>query len=269
MTGKKPFSVIARPTLAPGAYLPWYGLSRTVPGSAGAGRSNPLQSWRSLPVRAHRPCNDILVLLLSTLLLSSCSTGTPPPTPQLVPVYSSFAARPWLTELYDCAAAQGGIVLSRVDDPNSAEIALRIGEPQSLSSFAYQIDEEEILIVTNRQSPIQNLTLDETRALFSGLGDATRSVQVWVYASGEDIQRVFDQFVMEGRSVASSANVAATPQQMSDMLVNESNTVGILPRHWKAGDTRAVFSVAKVPVLALTSSEPQGVVQALIACLQK
>ncbi|HEU0294544.1 MAG TPA: hypothetical protein VFR47_17525 [Anaerolineales bacterium] len=217
-----------------------------------------------------RPTKNILLFLLSSFLLSSCTTSTPPlSTPQLVPVYSSFAAEPWLSELYDCAVGQGSVILSRVDDPNSAEVALRIGEPEFLSSFAYQIDEEEILVVTHRQSPVQNLTLDEARALFMGLGDANAPVQVWVYASEEDIQQAFDHFVMEGRSVTSSATIAATPQQMSDTLVSEPNTVGILPRHGKAGDSRELLSVATVPVLALTPNEPQAVIKELIACLQK
>jgi hypothetical protein len=153
-----------------------------------------------------------------------------------------------------------------VDDPNAADIALQIGEPEFLSSFAFQIDEEEILIVTNGVSPVQNLTREEAQALFMGLGDP--SVQVWVYASEADMQKVFDQFVMEGRSVMSYARVAVNPQQMSDVLNAESNAVGILPRHWKAGDVRDVYSVAKVPVLVLTKSEPQGVINRLIACLQ-
>ena len=249
MIGKNTLLAIANSMRRSGAVAPW--------------RHNPLRSWKFL--RAVR--NEMLVLLLSAVLLFACTTSAPPPTPQLVPVYSSFAAEPWLSELYDCAAGQSNVILSRVDDPNAAAISLRVGEPEFLSSPAYQIDEEEILIVTQRQSPIQNLTLEEARGLFMGLGDP--SVQVWVYASGEDIQQVFDQFVMEGRSVTSSANIAATPQQMSDTLVNVSNTVGILPRHWKAGDSREVFSVAKVPVLALTKSEPQGVVKDLLVCLQK
>ena len=136
-----------------------------------------------------------------------------------------------------------------------------------LQTPAYQIDQEEILIVTHRQSSVQNLTFEEARALFAGQGDA--SVQVWVYASEEDVQQVFDQFVMEGRSVSSAARLAANPQQMSDTLVSETDAVGILPRHWKAGDVREVLSVATVPVLAITQSEPQGVIQQLIGCLQK
>jgi hypothetical protein len=216
---------------------------------------------------AIRPTNHVLLLLLSSFFVVSCSTGTPQPsTPQVVSVYSTSSAQPWLTELYDCAAAQSDVVLSRVSDSSVADLVLQIGEP-AVISFGYQIDTEEILLVTQRQSPVQNLTLDDARALFMGLGDP--SVQVWVYASDEDVQRVFDQFVMEGRSVTSFARVAVSPQQMSDTLITESDSVGILPRHWKAGDSREVFSVAQVPVLAMTNSEPQGVLKELIGCLQR
>jgi hypothetical protein len=209
--------------------------------------------------------NDIFLFFLSSFLLFSCSTSTPSATPQVVTVYSTSAAQPWLEPLYMCAESKA--VISRVDNPSSADIFLRVGEPEFLTSFAYQIDTEEILIVTHRQSPVQNLTLEGVRALFAGQGDL--SVQVWVYASGEDVQEVFDQVVMSGRSETPSARLAVNPQQMSDTLVNESNTVGILPRRWKVGDVREVFTVANVPVLAMTNSEPQGVVKELIGCLQK
>jgi hypothetical protein len=206
-----------------------------------------------------------VIVLLSSLLLTCCSPGTSPATPQIVTVYSTFAAEPWLSELYDCARANP--VLSRVDEASSADVILRIGEPEFLVSPAYQIDTEEILIVTHRQSPVQNLTLEEAQALFAGQGDS--SVQVWVYESEDHLQEVFDQVVMAGNSVTPSARIAVHPQQMSDTLVRESNAVGILPRHWKAGDTREVLSVAMVPVLAVTKEEPQGVIKELIACLQR
>jgi hypothetical protein len=205
------------------------------------------------------------IFLLSSLLLVSCSTGTPTATPQLVTVYSTSAGQPWLPEFYECAGTSS--VISRADDPSVADIVLRVGEPPYLASPAFQIDTEEILIVTHRQSPIQNLNLKGTRALFAGQGDP--SVQVWVYAAGEDVQEAFDRAVMAGGRVSPSARIAVTPQQMSDTLVNESNAVGILPRRWKAGDVRDVFTVGTVPVLAITSSEPQGIIKDLIACVQK
>ena len=204
------------------------------------------------------------LFLLSSFLLFSCIPTAPSATPQLVTVYSTSAAQPWLPPLYECAGTSA--ILSRVDDSALADIVLRVDEPEFLASPAYQIDTEEILVVTHRQSPIQNLTLEEARALFTGQGDP--SVQVWVYAPEEDVQEVFDRVIMGGSRVIPSARIAVTPQQMSDTLVGESNAIGILPRHWMAGDAREVLSVATVPVLAITDPEPQGVISELIACLQ-
>ena len=135
-----------------------------------------------------------------------------------------------------------------------------------LVSSAYQIDEEEILIVTHRESTVQNLSLEEAQALFTGQGET--SAQVWVYSSGTDMQILFDQLVMKGRSVTSFARLAADPQEMSDVLNSESNAVGILPRHWIMGNVREVYSAGMVPVLAIVKQEPRGVVSELIACLQ-
>lgn len=207
----------------------------------------------------------IVSLILFSFLISSCSKTPTLPTPQVVSVYSSPAAEPWLSSIYECAGTSS--IISRVDNSSAADIVLRVGEPKALASSAYQIDSEDILIVTPRQSRVQNLTLESARALFAGQGDP--SVQVWVYTPEEDVQEVFEEFVMAGSSITASARIAVTPQQMSDILVHESNTVGILPRHWKAGDDREVFKVATVPVLALTNSEPRGVIKELIACLQK
>jgi hypothetical protein len=56
---------------------------------------------------------------------------------------------------------------------------------------------------------------------------------------------------------------------MSDTLNNEPNTVGILPRHWKVGNSRFVYTIPDVPVLAVVREEPQGAIQEVLACLQK
>ena len=198
--------------------------------------------------------------------MAACSLAAPVSTPQVVDVYATSAAQPWMMKLYDCAAERSA-ALRLTDSSSDAAIYIRIGEPDVLMTPAYQIDTEEILIATHRESPVQNLTLEEARSLFAGQGDP--SVRVWVYSSDEDIQKVFEQAVMAGRSVSSSASLAVSPQQMSDVLNAESNAVGILPRHWKVGTARDVYSVGTVPVLAIVKEEPQGIVKELVACLQK
>jgi len=206
------------------------------------------------------------LLFTLTFLSAACvPPATPTPDLQVVDVYVTSATRPWLTDAFTCAPP--GIVMRVADSPPEADISLRLGEPDLLTTPAFQIDTEEILIVTQRQSPVQNMNMVGVRELFAGGGDP--SVQVWVYAEREDTQEFFEQAVMQGRSVTSLARLAVSPQHMSDTLNNEPNTVGILPRHWKAGDARVVYTITNVPVLAIVQEEPQGPIQALIACLQK
>jgi len=206
-----------------------------------------------------------IILVVAFFLVACTPSATPGTEVKLISIYSTPATQTWLAGAFACAPA--GTVIRVVDLPASADISLRLGEPELFTSPAFQIDTEEILVVTHRQSPVQNLTVEEVRELFAGQSDP--SVQVWVYAAGEDVQRVFEQAVMQGRSVISLARLAVSPQHMSDTLNNEPNTVGILPRHWKAGDTRFVYAIPDVPVLAIVKEEPRGAIQTIIACLQK
>ena len=210
------------------------------------------------------------IFLFSSLLLFSCTPEAQTSQTEVVNVYASSAAQPWLTELYACAADSTVVLNVNADAP---DIYLRVGEPEVFISPAYQIDEEEILVVTHRESSVQNLTLTEAQELFA---QGNPSAQVWVYSSDADVQIVFDQLVMKGRSVSSFARVAVSAQNMFDVLNSESNSVGILPRHWnpstssgqELGTVRDVYSAGTVPVLAITKQEPQEVVIDLVSCLQ-
>ncbi len=206
-----------------------------------------------------------LLFLLSSFFLFSCAPATQTPSQtEVISVYATSAAQPWMSDLFACANDLSVTLNVTAESP---EIYLRLGEPETLLSPAYEIDQEEILIVTHRESPVQNLSLEEAQALFAGQGDP--SVQVWGYASEVDVQILFDKLVMKGRSVTSLARMASSPQEMADVLNSESNSVGILPKHWVAGNVREVYSVGIVPVLAITREEPQGNVAELVSCLQK
>ena len=199
-------------------------------------------------------------------LLSSCAaTPTTEPEIEMLSIYTSPAAQPWLEDVFECAPTATAIRV--VNDPFLSDIALQIGEPELATGFIYQIDTEEIYVVTHRQSSVQNLTANEVRDLFAGQSDLP--VEIFVYSTDVDVQRVFEQTVMQGRSITSYARLAVSPQHMSDTTNNEQNTVGILPKHWKVGDSRYVFTIGDVPVLALVTDEPVGVIQIILACLQK
>ena len=206
-------------------------------------------------------------LLASLLCLVACvPVVNPTISPVLITVHASAQTQPWLSEVYDCAQKLQ-FVLSNVNDPLQADIAIRMGEPAFLKLAAYQIGTDDLLVVTNRESPLQNMTLEQVKALFSDPG--AQPLQVWVFAQGEDIEQVFSRDVLQGTALTSLANLALSPQQMSDTLNNDKNSVGILSRRWKVGTVREIFALTNIPILALTSSTPQGPIKELLGCLQK
>jgi hypothetical protein len=201
--------------------------------------------------------------IFAIFAFASCAPQTESsPTPQAINVYARASTQLWLHELYDCAPASAAI---RLSDSSSADIRLQLGETNS--GYAYQIGSDDLLIVTHRQSPAQNLSADEARFLFAG--QSGLDLQVWVYAEGDDVQRIFNETIMQGTAITSQAMIAADTQQMSGTLNNTINAVGILPRAWKMGDSRDVYTISNVPVLAIVKSEPQGAIKEIIACLQK
>jgi len=222
-----------------------------------------MQFYPSLTLKWTRQAVNVTLPLIVSLGIGSCTSANPTRLPQIVSVRSTSAAQPWLSDLYVCANEQSVILSVSPDRP---DIELRLGEPEDLSRPAYQIDEEQLVIVTDRESPLQNLTLDEARELFGGMGNP--SIQVWVYPSGEDVQLVFEQLVMKNGAVSSFARVAMNPQEMSDELNSGTNEVGILPRHWQTDALREIYALPAIPVLAVTNAGPMGIIQPLIGCLQ-
>lgn len=209
------------------------------------------------------------LLVIAALTLSACApteTPTPTPTPQVVMVYATPAAQPWLPDLFACAAPFG-LVLRVVDAPAAAEIRLRIGEPVGLQSAAYQVGVEQVLVVMHPSTLLQPLSTEETRALFAGAGSLDG--EIWVYAEGEDIQQVFSAAVMSGQLVSSQARLAGSPQQMADALSGTPASVGILPQRWPLGSLRILHVIPNVPVLAVLDAPPVGAVQGALACMQQ
>lgn len=207
-------------------------------------------------------------LLFLVLILTACaqpsetSSAIPPP---VVSVYTSPAAEPWLEEVYVCGADLS-VVIRLPASESAADLHLHLGEPPNLTTPAYQIGTDDVLVVTHPQNPLAELTTEEARRLFAEGGE---NVDVWVYASGADVQEVFEREVMRGTRIHVSARLALHPEQMLEFLERDSRAVGLLPRRWLRAPLREAFALRDVPVLAITSGEPRDAVKELIACLQK
>ena len=216
---------------------------------------------------------DAVVLGVLVLALAPGCSSRPTASPiSAVNVYTTSAARPWLEAFYSCAAPTTAI---RLSDPDSAEIEVRLGGPDTLQSPAFQIGVEDVLVVVHPLDAVGALTRFEVQRLFAGevtswseLQGADLPVQVWTYSTDDDMQAYFDRVVMDGRPVTSLARLAVSAQAMSDAVGASPGAIGILPRRWKTGNTREAFQLPSLPVLAITPAEPTGITEQLLGCVQ-
>ena len=216
---------------------------------------------------------NFAIYFLTVILLTACAAPTPQTTPRLINVYISSGAFPWVSRFYNCASSFAVINLS---DPQSADIILRLGEPDQLTTPAFQISTEDLLVIANPQTGTGSLNLDQVRALFLGqtanwkdLGGKDVPVHVWAYSPEEDVQGIFSKVVMNGQPVTSLARLAPSAQDMLKSVQSTPGSIGLLPRHLLSAEVKEIYTLATVPVLAITKSEPQGAIKALIGCLQE
>lgn len=215
--------------------------------------------------------------LFSLFLLSSC-TSSPTPAVNILHVQYTVAARPWLSDLADCAGETALDLQQRpldLLDLSSADLGLRLGD-QNLTAPAYQIASEDILVIVHPQNPAAPLSADEVRRLFTGtitnweqVGGENAPAEVWVFAAGEDIQQIFETAVLNGAPVTSTARLATSPEAMIQAVADNVHAIGLLTRRLKTDEVAEAFVAATVPVLITFPAEPARELANLTACLQK
>jgi PBP superfamily domain len=218
-------------------------------------------------------------ILLFCLLLASCSNTTLTPTAEIINIQYTSAAEPWLAALYNCA---GNTVLTA--DPRAADfldlqatdLVLRLGQPENLTSSAYRIGTDNLLVIVNPQNPVKKLDASQVRGLFSGqiqdwkdAGGSDSPAQVWAFSKADDLQTIFDQNVLNSSPVTPAARLASSPDEMIQAVSRDVNAIGILTGRLKTSSVSEVFTVTNVPVLVLTRSDPPGGITRILSCLQK
>ncbi len=222
-------------------------------------------------------------IILLALLTACASPATPPPA-DIIAVQNTFSTQAWIPDLYSCASETGAAISIETRaadffDP-SAQLWIRLGEPGEVSSTAYEIGTEEIVVVAHPDNPLQGLTLSNLRAIFSGeirnwaeVGGADIPIQVWIFGPSEDIRQIFNSAVMSHQTVSSQARLAANADSMATGVESEPGAIGFLPRSlvkpsFQIVNIEELSSSIIVPVLVFTVPDADQAAITLVACMQ-
>lgn len=235
-----------------------------------------------------------LAIALGILLVFSACTAPPAairPTPAILTLQYSPAARGWAEQASRCAAAQSDlrVVVREIPapavDPARADLTLRLGSPGSFHGYSAVLAQDGLAVILNPQNPLTSLSADQLYALYSGLvknwnelpeatGMSAEAVQAWAYPAGDDLQAVFDREILRG-GAPTHAYLAPDPQAMLAAVQGDRGAVGFLPQSLPAADvqtpglTGLPDGAARFPVLSLSAVEPAGAARQILLCLQK
>ncbi len=170
----------------------------------------------------------------------------------------------------------------------SNEIVLALGQPEQPSQGAYlsQVGQEQITVVVNNNNPVQQLSDEQLRAIFSGqeaswVNGSGEPVSVWVLPESDPVHKEFDQAVMQSQPVTTNAMLAPDEVAMMEAISKDANAIGYLPGSYlnatgsvDPGELNAIQvqptlqSAMNQPVIAITQEEPQGAIRNLVVCLE-
>lgn len=231
-----------------------------------------------------------LIALLSAALAGGCRPALEPsplPTPAALEVQITPALQAMGDRFRNCALElpNTGLVLLKTPadsiDLERTEIALRWGAGSAAFEYAAVIGEESLVIVTHPENPLQEISLDDLRAMYTGgLREwpepaGSGEIEPWAYPAGDDVQEVFEKVVLGEPLAAGATWLAPDPGAMREAVSGSRAAVGFLPQSWLDESVKplAVTGIAaerlRQPLLALSKLEPTGPEKAWLICLQQ
>ena len=234
------------------------------------------------------------IYIWGLLLLTAC--GSPPraTTVQntvLIRIAVTPALRPMAEKLHTCGMLfpDTGVAIdetsSRLIDYNSIDLAIKVGDNPG-ADFAYKLGDIRIKIIVNQDNPKSSITTDQLRKIYVGkiktwseIGGLPEPIQVWNYTEEDDIRLILDRVMLDYERLSPQALIASDPQAMLEAIEQDPSAIGFVPQIWMKQTTdnnRVHFlevdpqlaALLKQPILALSETEPVGLLRQYLGCMQ-
>lgn len=243
-----------------------------------------------------RPLTVLCAML--SVILAGCGTTTTPPPPVTLRLAGSTSMQPLLADLaaaYEERAPHATITVegggSRLGREWAQEGRVDLGLTSWLpaetdTNWSVPIALDGVAVVVHPDSPLNGLTLLRLRHVFGGrlwhweeVGGGYGEITVVSREDGSGTRAVFEEMVMEGQAVTSTAVVMPSSQAVIEYVAENPRAIGYVsmgllsPRvkaltvegvaPSAAGVTAGKYHLTR-PLYLIAASEPQGEAQAFV-----
>jgi hypothetical protein len=181
-------------------------------------------------------------------------------------------------DLYDCADKNSGIVINYtilgnpIPEKLNADLRIILGEPEiGKGEFLYQLGFEEIVIITNIDSNLDQGNLDAIQGIYTSKNPDRL---VLTYPKGDIVQIIFRGAILGDEEITPYALVVTSPNEMLQTIKQNKDAIGYIPGSLVTNDVKVVSlepdikGTLKQPILGLTIEEPEGLFKIYLDCLQ-
>lgn len=233
----------------------------------------------------------IFILALAAGLITGCAiqpSANPAPAPLAVRVEITRSLE-WLRpDLAECAQLTPGLTLSVrstvVADQSleNSDVLLRWSNLAPASAAPFEIGKDSLAVIINPDNPVDTLDAARLKDFYTGQatvwtdpeGASLGSVQTWVYPAGEDTQILLTTTLLADSPITTTARIAPNPAAMLEAVAADPLAIGFVPFRWVDPSVKAVSVIGyakdtwTMPLLAITESEPDGIVRDWLLCIQ-
>ncbi|MEE4195249.1 MAG: hypothetical protein V2J07_08630 [Anaerolineae bacterium] len=152
---------------------------------------------------------------------------------------------------------------------------------KEMPEYVYQIGESELVYIVNPDLPIEEITLEQLKAIFNGemvdwveyaiTSSYMGEIQPWGYMDNTEImQAALEMMALPNPS--GQWQVAPTPADVVDTVAQDQNAIGVVPNFAVTGDVRVLeingLDSPAIPLLAIWDYEPGEAEQNWLLCVQ-
>lgn len=229
--------------------------------------------------------------LLGALGLAACGalpTPLPPPPTEWIRIQFSPTLANQTGRFSTCTPSGFGLAVQQAEGVSftsgQTDLTLQWGAPETASSFASVIGTDSLTVVVHPDNPVTSLSLEALLTTYTGrlpawdwdyLGQNPAPLTVYAYSPALDIQRIFNSaWPNIPSSLSREVVLVPGPAEMRATIAADRSALGFLPQTWVDSSVKPIRidppppSWQNQPILAISSTEPQGAARAFLLCLQ-